>query len=299
MSRGGPSSMKSAVCRRHRRCRRGSRWRQEVMLGEGRRLARPRFSQGPGTSARSGRLSETEVSATHVFAQHAATGDKLARQTRWRRDLRVTGGVSHQPLAHFSSLRNHLITSPPLRAWADNTHREAILLFKDQSVNISKRLLEGLALASPPPSTGAPPLSDGAPLASAPGPASVRALSASASSSACKSIALKAARSASAVASGDAASAASAASAACSSSTASLSSAVALALASALASSSALGAVREQVSKSASKQGKKEGGKEGRKEGRKEVERCHALRLARCTVPRWGLPTQTQRHGVR
>ena len=23
-----------------------------------------------------------------------------------------------------------MITSPPLRAWADNTHREAILLFK-------------------------------------------------------------------------------------------------------------------------------------------------------------------------
>eukprot|EP00964_Phaeocystis_antarctica_P154487 scaffold123214_cov33-Phaeocystis_antarctica.AAC.1 len=41
MKRGGPSSMNSAVCRRHRGCRR----LEAGGGGRGRRLARPRLSQ--------------------------------------------------------------------------------------------------------------------------------------------------------------------------------------------------------------------------------------------------------------
>eukprot|EP00964_Phaeocystis_antarctica_P037777 scaffold21599_cov31-Phaeocystis_antarctica.AAC.1 len=50
MKRGGPSSMNSAVCRRHRGCRRP----EAGGGGRGRRLARPRQARGTGTSLADG-----------------------------------------------------------------------------------------------------------------------------------------------------------------------------------------------------------------------------------------------------
>ena len=76
MKRGGPSSMKSAVCSRHRRCRRPEAGGD----GRVRSLARPRLRKGPRTSRRC-RRNENEATCHAlqlVVALQNATTSKLA-----------------------------------------------------------------------------------------------------------------------------------------------------------------------------------------------------------------------------